>query len=109
AVNKISESVKNIEKNFDNALASTSNANDANSIAGKPMDTKTDMKDQTDIMTKFLDEAENMAEIPVFQHLIRQMPSLTATPKQKLIHKQDQVLTMLGRNLQTKLRPLPLR
>ncbi|GJW58101.1 hypothetical protein Tco_0104832 [Tanacetum coccineum] len=28
AVNKISESVKNIEKNFDNALASTSNAND---------------------------------------------------------------------------------
>ncbi|GKA30194.1 hypothetical protein Tco_0716499 [Tanacetum coccineum] len=58
AVNKISESVKNIEKNFDNALASTSNANDANNIARKPMDTKTDMKDQTDIMTKFLDEAE---------------------------------------------------
>ncbi|GJZ10450.1 hypothetical protein Tco_0545209 [Tanacetum coccineum] len=58
AVNKISESVKNIEKNFDNALASTYNANDANNITGKPMDTKTDMKDQTDIMTKFLDEAE---------------------------------------------------
>ncbi|GJT79226.1 hypothetical protein Tco_1053568 [Tanacetum coccineum] len=30
----------------------------ANSIAGKPIDTKTDMKDQTDIMTKFLDEAK---------------------------------------------------
>ncbi|PWA98336.1 TATA element modulatory factor 1 DNA binding protein [Artemisia annua] len=138
AVNKISESVKNnIEKNFDNALGSVSNANDSNAWspefmpfmgqkdgsgtvdsskklessdkhvssckheskhdsyekheslshpkevadaeiistsdtfsaskreAEKPMDTKTDMQGQTDIRTKFQNEAENMAEIPV--------------------------------------------